>query len=304
MRMVRPLAPYFFVVLFLAASAVALAAQPAGPAALHAGPSLDSQWTIDDIVAAEHGTEFRIAPDGRWVAWVKHLPDAGKDEMVSNLVLSSLTEKQEIPLTRGSNHDANPKWSRDGRLIAFLSDRPLPKPAGKESDAEAAQEPAKTQLWLLNARGGEPWPLTKSEREIKDFDWIDAETLLIVAEEDPSLYERRLKDKKDDSRAVDDATHAPPVRLFRVNVKTGELTRLTTNIDWIQAVVVSPDGKWAVAVHQRSLSYEFDEKVKPATFLYDLASGTARPIPEDDKILPWVPEVPPQIHWTFDSTGF
>ncbi|MGA2629416.1 MAG: prolyl oligopeptidase family serine peptidase [Terriglobia bacterium] len=304
MRKIWRPASHFFVVLFLTPSAVALAAQPADSPALRAGTSLDSQWTIDDMVAAEHGTEFRIAPDGKWVVWVKHAPDAGKDEMVSNLVLSSLTERQEIPLTRGPNHDANPKWSRDGLLIAFLSDRPLPKPAGKESDAEAAQEPPKMQLWLLNARGGEPWPLTKSEREVKDFDWIDAETLLIVAEEDPSLYEHTLKEKKDDSRAVDDATHTPPVRLFKVNVKTGEITRLTTNTDWIQAVVVSPDGKWAVAIHQRSLSYEFDEKVKPATFLYDLASGKARPIPEDGKILPWVPEFPPQIHWTFDSAGF
>lgn len=304
MRKVWRSAPHFFVVLFLAASAVALAAQPADSPATRAGTPLDSQWTIDDTVAAEHGTEFRIAPDGKWVVWVKHLPDAGKDEMVSNLVLSSLTEKQGIPLTRGPNHDANPKWSRDGRLIAFLSDRPLPKPAGKESTAEAAQEPPKMQLWLLNARGGEPWPLTKSEREVKDFDWIDGETILIVAEEDPSLYEHTLKEKKDDARAVDDATHTPPVRLFKVNLKTSEITRFTTNRDWIESVNVSPDGKWAVAIHQRSLSYEFDEKVKPATFLYDLASGKARPIPEDGKILPWVPESPPQIHWTFDSAGF
>jgi dipeptidyl aminopeptidase/acylaminoacyl peptidase len=260
------------------------------------GTAKDTRWTVEDMIAPERAEQFRISPDSQWVVWVKQVPDADKDEMVSNLYLSSLTEKQEIQLTRGPNKDTNPRWSRDGKLLAFLSDRPLPKPPGKETPP--AGELSKTQLWLINPFGGEPWPLTRLERSVVDFGWIDRENILMAAEEDLSLYERNLKEKKDDSRAIEDLPHTPPVRLFKVNAKTGESARLTDNNDWIQSLEVSPDGKWAVAVHQCSLSYEFDERVKPVTFLYDLATGAGKPIFADGTI------IPSQVHWSHDGAGF
>lgn len=256
----------------------------------------DTQWTVDDMVAPERAEQFRISPDSHWVVWVKQVPDADKDEMVSNLYLTSLTEKKEIQLTRGPNQDTQPRWSGDGKLLAFISDRPLPKPPGKETPPSG--ELSKTQLWLINPFGGEPWPLTRLERSVKDFDWIDAENILMAAEEDLTLYEHTRKEKKDDSRAIEDVAHTPPVRLFKINAKTGEMTRLTANDDWIDALAVSPDGKKAVAVHQRSLSYEFDQKVKPATFLYDLETGQGKQIFTDVQV------VPSEIRWTLDSSGF
>lgn len=288
-------------ILVLAALTPCVGAHSESPAAT-GRPAKASQWTVDDMGAAEKAEQFQISPDGNWIVWVKHVPDADKDEMVSNLFLTSLTGKQTIQLTRGPNKEASPKWSSDGRLIAFLSERPLPNSAGQEAPSQS--EGPKTLIWLIHPQGGEPWPLTKLERSVKDFDWIDQENILIAAEEDLSLYERMMKERKDDSQAIEDPRQAPPARLFKVNVNTGEITRLTANPDWIQAVVVSPNGQWAVAVHQRSLSYEFDEKVKPATFLYNLTTGEAKPIFEDSRIIPWRPGVSPQIHWTPDSTGF
>ncbi len=271
-------------------------AQQAADSAAQRPASKETQWSVEDFLAPERAAEFRISPDGRRVVWVKFVPDADKDEIVSNLFLSSLTEKQQIQLTRGPNKDMNPKWSPDGRLVAFLSDRPLPKAPGKE-DAPPG-ELSKTQLWLINPLGGEPWPLTRSERSVKDFDWVDAQTLLIAAEEDPSLYERSLKEHKDDSRAIDDTAHTPPVRLFKLDVQTQAVTRLTSNDDWIQNIAVSPDGRKAVAVHQRSLSFEFDQKVRPVTFLYDLPTGRGKQLFTDGKVLP------AEIRWTQDSSAF
>lgn len=270
------------------------AAQTASPAS---ATGKDSEWTVEDIIAPEQAEQFRISPDSRWVVWVKHLPDADKDEMVSNLFLSSLTEKQEIQLTRGPQKDTSPRWSRDGKLLAFLSERALPKKPAKDDEEEAVKEQPKTQIWLINPRGGEPWPLTRLERNVKSFDWIDGETILMAAEEDLTLYERGLKEKKDDSVAVEDLPHTPPVRLFKVNAKTGEVTRFSTNDDWIDSVTVSPDGKHAVTIHQQSLSFEFDQKVRPATFLYDLATGKSKRVLAEGV-------VPTEIHWAPDSSGF
>jgi dipeptidyl aminopeptidase/acylaminoacyl peptidase len=277
-----------------AQTAAAQAGAASSPAAVS---GKETEWTTEDAIAPERAEQFRISPDGQWAVWVKHVPDVDKDEMVSNIFLSSLTEKQEIQLTRGPNKDTSPRWSRDGKLLAFLSERALPKKPAKDDEEEASKEPPKTQIWLINPHGGEPWPLTRLERNVKSFDWIDGENILMAAEEDLTLYERALKEKKDDSVAVEDRPHTPPVRLFKVSAKTGDVTRFSTNDDWIDSVTISPDGQHAVTIHQQSLSFEFDQKVRPATFLYDLATGQRKRV---------LPEgvVPTEIHWTPDSSGF
>jgi dipeptidyl aminopeptidase/acylaminoacyl peptidase len=267
-----------------------------GPKQAGTSPAAEKEkkWTIEDVIMVEEGDQFRISPDSKWAVWVKHSPDTDKDGMVLNLFLSSLTEKKEIQLTRGTDRNSSPKWSPDSQLIAFISNRPLPK----AKEGPASGEPSPTQLWLINPFGGEPWPLTRSERSVKDFDWIDSGTILIAAEEDPSLYERTFKERKDASRAVEDAAHTPPVRLFKINVKSQEVTRVTDNNDWIEDVAVSPDGKKVVTVHARSLSYQFDQRIKPVTFLYDLASGSGKQLFADGKVVPF------RIRWTLDSSGF
>ncbi len=262
-------------------------------------PAPNTLWTVDDMIAPESGDQFRISPDDKWAVWVKHAPDKEKGAMISNLILSSLTEKLEIQLTRGPNHDTKPQWSGDGRMVAFLTDRPHTK---KEVDSSEVEP--KSQVWLLNAQGGEPWPLTTLERGVKDFGWIDDKTILIAAEDGLTLYEQRLKERKDDGEAVEDPRQSPPVRLFKVDVKSGEINRLTANDDWIESVSVSPDGRHAAIIEQRSLSYEFDEKVRPVIVLYDLATGMGRPISAEEEIFPWFSEFTPQVRWTGDSSGF
>ncbi len=252
-------------------------------------PSTPTAWKPEDVVLTEIASQFRISPDGRWVVWVKSVTDKEKDGRASNLILSSLTAKKEIQLTRGTETHSNPRWSPGGELLAFQSTRPLPK---------AKPELAKSQLWLINAFGGEPWPLTEFERGLRAFEWVDDNTIIFSAEEDRSLYEREKERKKDATRVVEDAAHTPPVRLYRLNVKDRKVTRLTNNEDWIENWAVSRDGKKAVTVHARSLSYRWDQKTPPAVFLYDLASGSRRQLFPEGRIRPSL------LRWARDDSGF
>jgi len=239
-------------------------------------PAKTEAWKPEDFVHAESSGAFRISPDSHWVAWVK--PKATeKDKRISNLFLSSLTEGREIQLTRGADDFFDLSWSPDSEWIAFISDRKAPQP---KTDADPAQ------IWLISSRGGEPYPLTELTRGPKGVQWLAKDTLVFTAPEDPSAYEQALKKKKDDSEVPDDAEHEPPVRLFKINVKDKKITRLTNNLDWLRNWYVSKDGKYVVAIHQKSLHYTFDQKVPPVSILHNLSDGSEKQIFTEGRIHP------------------
>lgn len=260
------------------------------------GAAQTSKWTADDVITAEMASGFQISPDGRWAVWVKSVADKEKDARISNLVLSSLTEKREIELTRGTDSSTSPRWSPDGQLIAFITARPNPK-AKPAPDSSPGEEP-KPQLWLIYPFGGEAWPLTEFSRAVTSFEWADANTIIFAAQEEPTLYENEIKEKQDTSVVVEDEQHAPPVRLFKILVKDKKLTRITDNIDRIQYFSLSPDGARAVTVHDRSLRYVYDNRIKPVAFLYDLAKGERKHILAEPKFNIR------DVEWARDSKGF
>jgi dipeptidyl aminopeptidase/acylaminoacyl peptidase len=268
---------------------LSLAISTSQPAQESQAPPAREPWKAEDIVYSEALGMFRISPDGRYVAWIKSEGDKQKDERVSSLFLSSLSENNEIQLTRGTDDLSRFSWSPDSEWIAFISSRARP---------QAKPESAPAQIWLINCRGGEPYPISELVRGPQQVAWIDKDTIVFSAQEDPSAYEQAEKKKKDDSEVVDDALHEPPVRLFKMNVKSKQITRLTNNNDWITRWFVSRDGKYAAAIHARSLHYTFDQKVPPIAVLHNLTDGTEKQIFTEGRVRPY------GFEWTPDSTGF
>ncbi|MGC4053493.1 MAG: prolyl oligopeptidase family serine peptidase [Paludibaculum sp.] len=256
--------------------------------------SAAEKWTVDDILLQERASGLQFSRDGKVAVYVKSRMNKEQGEAVSHLYLKRLSDLEEIQLTRGNDSESSPKFSPDGKRIAFLTSRKPPAAGGAPADAA----PSGMQVWFLNLAGGEPWSVTKFEKGVRAFEWLDNDALLIAAPEDSSLYDQKVKERKDTSQVVDDEKHAPPVRLFKFEVKGSKSTRLTTNTDRITAVFASPDGAWAVTLHNRSLAEIYDQKVKPVTFLHDLKSGKSTQLFADGKVLPR------GFDWTNDSKGF
>src|SRR5665647_941287 len=103
-----------------------------------------------------------VHPDGSRAVVAVHRPDFAADDYVGQLWTVALQGKPTPRrLTRG-HRDAAPRFSPDGRLIAFL--RSLPG--------------APAQLHVVDAAGGEPVQVTNLPLGVTDFRWRPDSTAL------------------------------------------------------------------------------------------------------------------------------
>lgn len=98
----------------------------------------------------------QLAPDGKWVAYSVSTVDTAKDKRVSHLWMQSWDGKESIELTHGDEAASAPKWSPDGKYLAFLSSR----------DSKNG-----SQIWLIDRRGGEGFKLTDVKGNLSEYAW-------------------------------------------------------------------------------------------------------------------------------------
>lgn len=96
--------------------------------------------TLDDRASFQAAAEPQCARDGRAVAYVLDTIDVKADKHRTHVWLADLATGQNRQMTYSAAGESSPRWSPDGKYLAFLSDRPGPAQG--------------TQVWLLPSAGG------------------------------------------------------------------------------------------------------------------------------------------------------
>jgi dipeptidyl aminopeptidase/acylaminoacyl peptidase len=221
-----------------------------------ASQPLNRPLTVDDLSKLRTVSDPQVSPDGRWVAYVVGTQDVEKDKRDSDLWMVSWDGKEQVRLTASADTtERAPRWSPDGRYLAFLSAR-----------GDEAEKKKGAQVWLLDRQGGEAQKLTDIKGGISDVAWSpDGRRLcLVVNDFDPSSDPEKLEDWKRKT--------APPIVIDRYHFKSdqgGYLRRLHTHltlfeVDTKKADVLtrgmfddqspawSPDGKSIAFVSNRT----------------------------------------------------
>ena len=155
--------------------------------------------TIDDLWAMKRIGAPALSPDGRLACVAVTRYDMKENESTSQLWLLSTDGKEQRQLTRGRN-DGEPRWSPDGRSIAFISKR--------RDDKEKDEAPA-ARVFVIAADGGEARCVSELETGAQGLRWFpDSRRLAFISWVWPQLKsekqqnQRRAREKSDKVKAT------------------------------------------------------------------------------------------------------
>jgi dipeptidyl aminopeptidase/acylaminoacyl peptidase len=215
----------------------------------------------DDIYRIRQPLECRLSPGGTRAAIVVKQADKETLKYGSHIWIAP-TAGGGLPyqFTYGKGGDHHPRFSPDGRNLAFLSGRS-----------------EKSEIWIMPVDGGEARQLTKLAGQISDFDFSpDGRRIAAVfTRQDPDEKEREEKKKKGEPGQdtpkirdierilykLDGAGFLPRGRahLWTIDVASGRGRQITTDDRYDEShPVFSPDGRYLYFNSNRSQDPDID----------------------------------------------
>lgn len=228
------------------------------------------RMTARDLLRFQMCDDPQVSPDGREVAWVRTWVDPEENCYRSRVMITDLATGAARELSAGPGLDTHPRWSPDGRHVAYLASG-LPRaaaPAGPPAAVGALD--GGPQLMLAPAAGGAARPLTALRGGARAPAWSpDGGRIAFVTLIDPArgieqpgdeqpaadeLYARynrdvvvtsRLRWKSDSAGFLGNYySHIAVVPVDRAVDTSAAATALTGGPYDFSPPVWSPDGRW------------------------------------------------------------
>src|SRR5882762_7495435 len=122
--------------------------------------------TFEDYIALKAVSDPQLSPDGKWVAYTVSTPSLEDNRNVSRVWVVEVATGKSRQLTGGPGSDRQPRWSPDGKTLAFVSTR----------DSGA-------QVWVLPIAGGDGRKVSHVPDGVSDPLWLpDGSGLLVVSD--------------------------------------------------------------------------------------------------------------------------
>src|SRR5271169_4975933 len=153
-------------------------------------------------------SDLQFSPGGSRLAFVVTEPAKG-ERRARHVWIYDKQSSSTRQFTYSAKSEFSPRWSPDGKQLAFLSDRD-----------------EQTQFYAMRSDGGEASALTKGKRGVRSFAWSpDGKQIAFLAPNAKSDAEEKKEKDKDDARVVDKDDKQP--RLWLLTLATSEAKAIT-----------------------------------------------------------------------------
>jgi dipeptidyl aminopeptidase/acylaminoacyl peptidase len=232
----------------------------------------------EDFFSLRTVSDPRLSPDGTKVAFVVSTNSVEDDEAQTTIWVASCEGRVPARRFTAGPKDTSPRWSPDGRYLAFVARRPSPGNGQTAKNVEA-------QVHLAPLDGGDPRPVTEAPYGASQPAWSpDGTHIAYVARTgDWTPPDKRSPTEKNAPRVVTDLSYRfdgfgwfdeRRSHVFVVGVDSGRKKQVTTG-DWHDSQPAwSPDGTRLVFISDRNRA-RFD-RLRPDLWMVAATGGRAK----------------------------
>jgi len=201
-----------------------------------------THWAPEQTMKMKNITAVRPSPDGSKVAYTvrEAIMTDDRSEYINQVFLSNSDGSNAFPLTRNDKNNTNPKWSPDGKWIAFTTNRD-----------------SKNNLYVIPVSGGESEKLTDVKTGVGDFEWRpDGKAIAYIVNDATTDQDEKSKKGKNDWYFMDEEYKQNRLFVLWLNEKDSagkkvQKKLITENYN-VSDFSWSPDGKTIVFSHGKS----------------------------------------------------
>ena len=187
---------------------------------------------IVDLLSIPRLADPQVSPGGRDVLYTRSEADWKGGRRISHIWRVPI-DGQPAQLTSGAEGESDPRWSPDGRTIAF---------AAKRGDNEFAQ------IYLLPADGGEARQLTTHASAVSELAWTPDGAAMYFKASDAKTADEKAREKARDDVYLYDENYKQ-THIWKVAVASNAETRITDGDFSVTAYDLSEDGR-TIAYHR------------------------------------------------------
>ena len=192
--------------------------------------------TPEDVLSIRELYEVKLSPDGKQIAFgvaEPNDPEKPREPRTSNIwIVPSDGGERPRPLIPGLKNTGSPRWSPDGRILAFLSDEG--EPGSSDTDKS-------TQIYLLREGEKRASRLTSVPGGVEQFEWSpDGKMIAFTARDQVTKEEQEKRVLGYDAIEVD--RNLRYSRLWVINLSDAKAALVTKRDFEIYEVAWSPAG--------------------------------------------------------------
>jgi Tol biopolymer transport system component len=169
----------------------------------------------------------QVSPDGKQILFVMEKPDWKNNRRVGHIYRINVDGSNQVQLTFGERGESSPRWSPDGKTIAFT--------ARRDPDTN-------NQIYLLEADGGEARRLTNHGAAPSDLTWAPDGKAIWFAANDAKSADEKEKDRLQDDVYTFEETNFKQRHLWTADL-TGQTKKITDGDFSVTSYELSNDGK-------------------------------------------------------------